>query len=445
LKRELGDPHLGRVSLDRGSVAAKGGASAAVLPFIARLIAMLDSECISFARQVVEKAATAVGPVEKAEILPAEAYTSDQFWEFEKFAIFSREWLCVGHVNEVPNPGDHLPLTVLEEPVLLVRDDAGAIRVLSAICQHRGHPIFGGLAQRAGDARCLNAKTLVCPYHNWTYKLDGRLIGAPSMQDTTPVADLRQRVRLVEIRSEIFHGLVFINFDADAEPLGPRLAKLGRELATYPLEDLVPTQMLVLKDLKWNWKLHHENALEPYHTDYVHKGFHTAVPSQLTRFYEFDSGDGQVLRTTGFLAEEGDLFEEKGSRRLPEIEGLTPEQRKRVLFVSIMPNVVAVVQPSSVTMTILNPNSAGAIGSRRINLYPAAALSDPDFERITSEQFERNKILIMQDQLTLIALQEAYRSRFTPRGKLARLETAIPQLNQWIVDKYRRALDRLDS
>jgi phenylpropionate dioxygenase-like ring-hydroxylating dioxygenase large terminal subunit len=265
------------------------------------------------------------------------------------------------------------------------------------------------------------------------------------MQETTPVADLRQRIRLPELRSEIYHGLVFINFDAAADPLAPRLAKLGRELATYPLEELLPAQILALKDLKWNWKLHHENAIEPYHTDYVHKGFHTAVPSQLSRFYEFDSGDGQILRTTGFLADGGDLFEEKGSRRLPEIEGLTPEQRKRVLFVSIMPNVFAVVQPSSVTMTIVNPSSAGAISSRRINLYPKAALDDPDFERISNEQFERNKILIMQDQVTLIALQEAYRSRFTPRGRLARLETAIPQLNQWIVDRYRRALDRLDG
>jgi phenylpropionate dioxygenase-like ring-hydroxylating dioxygenase large terminal subunit len=406
---------------------------------------MLDRECISFARQVVEKAATSVGPVESAEILPAEAYTSEQFWEFEKDAIFSREWLCVGHANEVPNPGDHLPLTLLEEPVLLVRDDTGTVRVLSAICQHRGHPIFGGLAQRAADAPCLNAKTLLCPYHNWAYRLDGRLIGAPSMQETTPVAQLRQSIRLPEIRSEIFHGLVFINFDAAAEPLAPRLAKFARELETYPLAELVPAQILALKDLKWNWKLHHENALEPYHTDYVHKGYHDAVPSQLTRFYEFDAGDSGIFRTTGLLAAEGDLFEAGGGRRLPEIDGLTPEQRKRVLFVSIMPNVFAVVQPSSVSMTILNPHSAGVISSRRINLFPKAAASDSDFERITNEQLERNKILIMQDQVTLLALQEAYRSRFTPRGKLARLETGIAQLNQWIVDKYRRALDRLDG
>ena len=261
--------------------------------------------------------------IASAEILPREAYVSEQFFAFEKQAIFAREWLCIGHVNEVPNPGDYLPLTILEEPILLVRDDAGTVRVLSSICQHRGHPIVGGLMEHTPGTPCLHGTRLVCPYHNWTYGLDGRLIGAPGMQDTTPVSELRKHIRLPEIRSEIFHGLVFINFDADAEPLAPRLAKLDREFATYPVEQLIPAHVFVAKDLHWNWKLHHENALEPYHTDYVHKGYHNAVPSQLTRFCDYEDGDGQVMRSTGFLIEDGDLFETKG-RRLPEVEGLTP-------------------------------------------------------------------------------------------------------------------------
>ncbi len=404
---------------------------------------MLDADGIALARKVVDQAATSVGPVEKAQILPAAAYIDETFWAFEKEAIFSREWLCVGHVNEIPKAGDHLPLTMLDEPLILTRDDAGAVRVLSAICQHRGHPLFAGLAARPSDQLCLNAHTLVCPYHNWVYRMDGSLLGAPSMQETTPVAELRKVIRLPELRSEIFHGLVFINFDKNAAPLAPRLKKLDRELATYPLEALIPASVLELSDLQWNWKLHHENALEPYHTDYVHKGFHNAVPSHLTTFRDYESGDGAIMRTTGFDKAGGDLFEEKDGRRLPEIEGLTAEQRSRVLFVSLMPNVVAVIQPGSVTMTILSPHSAGSLSSRRINLYPQAAVSHPDFRQIGVDQFERNKILIQQDQDTLLALQKAYRSRFAPRGKLAWLESAIPQLNRWAVDKYRAALQQL--
>jgi phenylpropionate dioxygenase-like ring-hydroxylating dioxygenase large terminal subunit len=149
----------------------------------------------SFVRDVVQKCATCIGPVKDAEILPAEAYVSEEFWEFEKRAIFARQWLAIGHVNEVPKSGDHLPLVVNDEPVMVVRDDAGAVRVLSSICQHRGHPLVGGVVEAPPPGRCLNARRLVCPYHNWVYGLDGKLVGAPSMSETTPIAELRPAAR----------------------------------------------------------------------------------------------------------------------------------------------------------------------------------------------------------------------------------------------------------
>jgi phenylpropionate dioxygenase-like ring-hydroxylating dioxygenase large terminal subunit len=394
----------------------------------------------SLVRSIVERAQSCLRPVKDAEILPPEAYVSEQFWEFEKRAIFSREWLCIAHVNEIPNPGDYLPLTIIDEPILIVRDDDGAVRVLSAICQHRGHPIVGGVVALPPAGVCLNARRLVCPYHNWVYGLDGKLVGAPSMNETTPIAELRLKVRLPELRSEIFHGLIFMNFNKDAAPVAPSLRKLDQEFASYGIERLMPGHVFAQENLKWNWKLHHENALEPYHTDYVHKDYHTAVPSNLTRFCDFDVGDGQVMRTTGFLAQDGDLFEQSGSRRLPDIGGLTQEQRGRVLFVSIMPCVVAVLQPSFVTMTFLNPTSAGSLNSRRLNLYSKAATETPEFDRIRTEQFDQMKIIIMQDQATQVALQQAYHSRYAPRGRLSHLETAISQLNHWIIDKYQRAL-----
>jgi phenylpropionate dioxygenase-like ring-hydroxylating dioxygenase large terminal subunit len=393
-------------------------------------------------RDVVEKCKTCIRPVKDAEILPAEAYVSEPFWEFEKQAIFAREWLAIGHVNEVPNSGDHIPLTVNDEPVVVVRDDAGTVRVLSSICQHRGHPLIGGVVDAPAPGVCLHARRLVCPYHNWVYGLDGRLIGAPSMADTTPVTELRTSVRLPEIRSEIFHGLIFVTFNNDAPPVAESLSKLDAEFAGYGLENLVPGYVFAQTDQPWNWKLHHENALEPYHTDYVHKGYHSAVPAELTQFRPFEPGDGQIMRTTGFAKADGDLFEQSGQRRLPDIEGLTHEQRSRVFFVSIMPTVVAVLQPSFVTITFLNPVSAGRVNLRRLNLYSKAATEVPDFDRIRIEQFEQMKTIIMQDQVTQAALQVAYRSRFTPRGHLSRLETAITQLNHWVIDKYQRGLQQ---
>jgi len=393
----------------------------------------------SLARRVVEAAKPCLLPVREAQILPAEAYVSEAFWAFEQHAIFSREWLCIGHVNEVPNVGDYLPLTVLAEPVLLVHDES-KIRVLSSVCRHRGHPIVGGVKDIPADGRCLHAKTLICPYHNWSYRLDGSLFGAPSMQETTPVSELRGTTRLPEFRSEIFHGLVFVNFDDNAAPLAPQLAKLDAEFRSYGVAGLVPGHVFPQQNLGWNWKLHHENALEPYHTRYVHKNHHDAVPAELTRFYDFEAGDGHVMRTTGFVEEDGDLFEESGTRRLPEIEGLSDEHRGRVMFVSIMPTTVVVLQPSFVTATFVNPRSAGTVDTRRINLYSQAAAAVPEFDRIRREQFDRMKAIIMQDQVTQAALQQAYKSRFAPAGRLSHLETSITQLNRWIIDRYRRGL-----
>jgi phenylpropionate dioxygenase-like ring-hydroxylating dioxygenase large terminal subunit len=226
--------------------------------------------------------------------------------------------------------------------------------------------------------------------------------------------------------------LIFVTFDPEAPSLAPSLAKLDRELAGYKLEDLIPGYVFAQTDQRWNWKLHHENALEPYHTDYVHKGYHNAVPSSLTRFCEYEAGDGQIMRTTGFENDGGDLFEKAGNRRLPEVEGLTNEQRSRVLFVSIMPSVMMVVQPSFITVTLLNPSAAGRINLRRLNLYPKAATQVPDFARICDEQFERMRIIIMQDQVTQIRRAVAFRiwRRQSPSSTTGSSTSIVRPLNK---------------
>lgn len=391
---------------------------------------------IEFVRKVVRDSHDALGPPETAGILPAEAYTSDEFFEFERQAIFRKSWLCIGHVNEVPNTGDYLQLTVAGEPVLMVRDEEGTVRVISAICQHRGHPIVGGVAEGPPPGKCLNARRLVCPYHHWTYSLKGELIGAPAMDATVSMKELRETIRLPAIRTEIFHGLVFINLGDEPRPVASIFEKLDRELQGYSLETLVPGHVFPQEDLEWNWKLHHENALESYHTTYVHGEDHSAVPAELTRFFDYAPGDGAVMRTAGYLTEDGDLFEKGKYRRVPAIGSLTPEQRSRVLFVSLMPSAVMVLQPSMVSITFVSPTSARRMNSRRVNLFSPQAAALPDFRQLCEEQFEQIRTIIRQDAVTQEALQRAYHSAFKPRGRLCYLETAITQLNAWVVERY---------
>ena len=122
-----------------------------------------DEIDFQFARQIVGRTQFSVLPVKEAQLLPPETYISEKFWAFEKHAIFSREWLCIAHVNEVPNVGDYLPLTVLNEPVVVVRDEKLNVRVLSAICRHRGHPLVGGVMENPHPGRCMNGKPAHLP------------------------------------------------------------------------------------------------------------------------------------------------------------------------------------------------------------------------------------------------------------------------------------------
>src|ERR1700722_15225666 len=118
-------------------------------------------------------------------MLPAECYTSPDFFEFERRAVFSRSWICVGRVEQLANPGDCISAQPAGEPVLVTRTNSGEIRAMAAICRHRGQVI----------PCAANQKTLRCPLHFWTYDLDGNLIGAPRMEKEE-IAALRASERL---------------------------------------------------------------------------------------------------------------------------------------------------------------------------------------------------------------------------------------------------------
>ncbi|GLZ54321.1 aromatic ring-hydroxylating dioxygenase subunit alpha [Actinomycetospora sp. NBRC 106378] len=401
----------------------------------------LDTRVVDAARRILSDVEHCTDPVATARLLPREVYTSEDFWEFEKHAVFGREWLCVAHVGEVPEPGDQLPLTVLDEPVVLVRDLGGEVRVLSAVCQHRGHPLFDGVG--GAPTGCVRGRRMVCPYHNWQYELDGRLVAAPSMTETVPVRTLRETVALPEVRSEIFHGLVFVTLDPEAPPLRAGLRKLDEELQTWGLDELVPMPWDLRTGLGWNWKLHHDNALEPYHTAYVHRGVHEAAPAKNARFGVFDDDDGVVMHPTYLRDKDSGLASADGKRTSPIIPGLTEEQRSRVLFASVPPLLFGIFQPTMVSLSILLPTAAGSLDLRRINLYPKSAVEADGFDEVYRIYQERKAVAIRQDAETTEALQRGMSSRFAPRGPLSWMEGNIPHLSTWLLRRYRRALEEL--
>jgi choline monooxygenase len=189
-------------------------------------------------------------PLLEAETMPAWCYTSPEFYRREVERIWKRTWNFVGSADQIANPGDYFTLTFVGIPLIILRDGKGALRAFANSCRHRGSQLLDG----AG-----NCKLISCPYHSWTYELDGSLRGAPEMDRTLDFD--KAKYGLVPIRLDTWGGFLFINFDDAASPLRKFLGDLPEKLAPYRLENMALVRRKTY-DMACNWKLFVENAKE---------------------------------------------------------------------------------------------------------------------------------------------------------------------------------------
>ena len=219
--------------------------------------------------------------------LEARYYTDPAIYEKERLGLFSRTWQFAGHEGQVRDPGDYFAFEIAGESLFCIRGRDGALRTFHNVCQHRAHRLVEG----SGTTR-----VVVCPYHAWTYELSGALRAGPNIK-SVPGFD-RSAIRLSSVRTETFHGFVFVNLDEDAEPMDEWYPGVREELADY-----VP-DIAALEPLEWveipercNWKVSVENYSECYHCSLNHPTFSTGVIRPET--YDIQPADrGRVLRHT---------------------------------------------------------------------------------------------------------------------------------------------------
>jgi len=209
-----------------------------------------------------------------ARSMPRDFYTSNEFLDLEKSSLFAMEWNCIGRVEEIPNPGDYMAFQLCDEPLLATRGNDAQIRVMSNVCRHRGTL----LASASG-----NSQHIVCPYHHWSYELDGKLARAPRMEEHTDF-DMSS-CRLPEFKSEIWLGFIFVSLNPHAKPLSPQLQQLEGLIGNYHMEEM---QARFVGDEVWttNWKCFVENFMEGYHLSPLHKAtLHPVNPTRLCTHY----------------------------------------------------------------------------------------------------------------------------------------------------------------
>ncbi len=375
--------------------------------------------------------------VSEAITLPPECYTSEEWFDFERRAVFDRDWVCLGHHGSIPNPGDYVLINMNDDPLLVWRGQDKQIHVMSAVCQHRGHVL--------GEPRGGNAMALTCPFHAWTYDDHGTLTSAPEMDGTMPFEELKKNSCLPTIRTEIWNGFIFMNMDGKAPPLAPRLKRLTEEVKNHRMTEMGATPTEHWGPNPWNWKFMQENAIEPHHTWYLHKGPHDFAPSRLASFFDWDDeDDGAVFHPTGFVELDGN-FNMAFKSLFPTIETLTEKERKQVMFVTVPPNLFFGAVPDGVFYYVILPHGANSMTLRVGFLYPKKTLQLPNFPHVFKTVVDGLTLFNDQDTVANTRTHEGLKSRFANRSRYAPKEATLPQFNRWLIKRYRAYADHLLS
>jgi choline monooxygenase len=194
-------------------------------------------------------------------MLPSRYYTDPTIHEQELAAIFRRSWCYVGHVCDLPQPGDFLTDEIARQPVAIIRGADGVIRALHNVCQHRGHILLKGRGNLSGN--------IVCPYHAWNYGLDGELTGASMTQNMVNFD--RRNFCLPSLPVAVVAGLIFVNLDRQARPFSEEVPGFEKTIldALPGMPDFVATDRMTYS-IAANWKVVYDNFSEGYHIPVAH-------------------------------------------------------------------------------------------------------------------------------------------------------------------------------
>ncbi len=212
------------------------------------------------------------------ETLPAWVYRNPEFYELERERIFKRTWLMVGHVSQVPNPGDYMTLDAVGERAVVIHGKDGVLRAFHNVCMHRASRVVLGAAGNCAGA-------IVCPYHGWSYGFDGKLSAAPA--EHTYLNLDKDRMGLTGLALEQWMGIVFVRFAGDGPSVGSMMEPFDEEARHYRVGEMKPWGKPVSLIENFNWKLFSENGAEGYHVPNGHPGlrrlFGTSYADSKTR------------------------------------------------------------------------------------------------------------------------------------------------------------------
>ena len=326
--------------------------------------------------------------------MPGWYYADHQVFELEKTKVFAEGWVCVGHQSEISKTGQYMTVTIGDEPVVILRDRQGQVRAYSNVCRHRGMTLVEGKGK---------ASVLTCPYHAWSYHLDGQLNKAPYMEEVKGFDP--KACALPEFQLEEWLGFVFVNIRGTASPLRPQLADMEPFLANYHPEERHSTETW-FEEWQTNWKALIENFMEAYHLSVTHAvTLDHITPTELCE--KLASGQGFTAYRSNYRP--------SSPQREPFPPSLTAQERRSSVLFNVYPNFVITVGPNCAVFLILLPVRAESVVIKMGVLIQDGADDLPETKAYIDLAHEFNA----EDKATLEAMQKNAKTAFRPMAALA--------------------------
>ncbi|QFT79705.1 Biphenyl dioxygenase subunit alpha [Roseovarius sp. THAF27] len=284
-------------------------------------------------------------PFEQARAMPPEVYKTDAFLQAEIEHIFRKEWFCVGRADALTKPGDYVTCELADQPVIVLRDREGGLKAFSNVCRHRMSTLLHGRG---------HTKSIVCPYHAWTYNLDGSLRGAPAMSGNSGFC--KSDYALPQIRCEEWLGWVFITLNPEAEPVASRLSELERMIAGYDMTNYTET---FFEEHVWdtNWKVLAENFMESYHLPVCHAG----TIGGLSKLEEMVCPPGHDAFNYHTILKDDSL---RIAMAHPSNTRLAGDERRMTYLIAVYPSLMITLTPGYFWYLSLHPKGPSRVSIR---------------------------------------------------------------------------------
>jgi glycine betaine catabolism A len=277
-----------------------------------------------------------------ARTLPRAYYTSEEIFAAEKHAIFGRLWNCVGRSSRLAQPGDYIVGNVADESIIVVRGHDAIVRAFFNVCRHRGTRLCSAETGRFSDV-------IQCPYHAWTYAIEGDLIGAPHMQGVEGFNRDDYPLHTTAVAES--NGFVFVNVAKATMAFPGWFAPLATRLDRFNLETLQIVHHATY-DVQANWKLVFQNYSECLHCPVIHPELASRIPYQSSAN---DLADGPFLGGYMELASDHESVTASGRRCAPPISTTVEDDQRRAYYYSAMPNLLLGIHPDYVNYYRLTP------------------------------------------------------------------------------------------